>query len=121
MSIFESLENLNVSEECFNEIMDMINEYIPLKKMNTLSNVHIKRKVATKDAPEGEQKERAQKKLERNIDLTNKYIEKHGSDLQKAVNRGHSNNNKEKKALLKAGYTIKEDPINGNKHNIVKY
>ena len=28
MDIFESLENLNVSEECFNEIMDMVEEFV---------------------------------------------------------------------------------------------
>ena len=28
MDIFESLENLSISEECFNEIMNMIEEYI---------------------------------------------------------------------------------------------
>ena len=28
MSIFESLENLNVSEECFNDILSILEEYI---------------------------------------------------------------------------------------------
>lgn len=28
MNIFESLENLNVSEECFDEIMGLVEEYI---------------------------------------------------------------------------------------------
>ena len=28
MDIFESLENLNISEECFDEIIDMVEEYI---------------------------------------------------------------------------------------------
>ena len=42
MDIFENLENLNVSEECFDEIMDMVEEFINETKKA--------RKVAHQDA-----------------------------------------------------------------------
>ena len=119
-----------ISEECYNDIVEMaaqmvaeefISEYIKQGKMNQLSNVHIKRRVNVKNAPEGPEKEAAQKKLDRNIELTNNKIERSGSSLQKAVNRGYSKNAAEKKALLNAGYAIKEDPIEKGRHNIAKY
>lgn len=36
MDIFESLENLNISEECFNDILNLVEEYISEVKANTL-------------------------------------------------------------------------------------
>lgn len=125
MDIFESLESLNVSEECFDEISSLveeyINEYIKQSKMQQLADVYIKRKNNVKDAPEGPEKEEAQRKLNRNMDLTDNKIERSGSNLQKAVHRGYSQNAKEKDALLNAGWTLKEDPTVKGRHNIVKY
>ena len=58
MDIFESLENLNVSEECFNDISALINEKLvdvvnramrkgtlpPFKKGTKLTTYHVKNK-----------------------------------------------------------------------------
>ena len=118
MSIFESLENLEVSEECFDVIIGLveeyINEYIKKTKQGQLLDVAVARQNRTDAAPEGPEKEEAQRKERRNVDLTNKYFERHGSPLQKAVKRGYAKNNTERKALLHAGWTLK-----GN--NIAKY
>ena len=43
MNIFESLENLNVSEECFDEIMGIVEEYINELKDPTVASAHNKR------------------------------------------------------------------------------
>ena len=37
MDIFESLENLNVSEECFNDIVDIVEEFVAEKLVDTLN------------------------------------------------------------------------------------
>lgn len=125
MDIFESLEELNVSEECFDDIVSMteamINEYIKQGKMNQLADVQVRRRVQAKRALEGEAKDAAQKKLNRNIELTDNYIERHGSPLQRAISRKYSKNATEKKALLKAGFALKDDPIVSGRSNIVKY
>lgn len=117
-SIFESLENLNVSEGCFNEIKgiveEYINEYIKRSTAQKLLDVATARQKRTDEAPEGPEKEIAKAKENRNVDLTNSYFERHGSDLQKATKRGYAKNATEKKALLRAGNTLKHD-------NIVKY
>ena len=40
MNIFESLENLNVSEECFNDIMDIVEEILSEKdSLNNTSHI----------------------------------------------------------------------------------
>ena len=125
MNIFENLETLNVSEECYNDIVgiveEYINEYIKKDKREQLLKVAVARQKRTDNAPEGAEKEAAQKKERRNVDLTNSYFERHGSPLQKAVKRGYSKNKKEKEALLRAGWMIKEDPVYSERHNIVKY
>ena len=38
MSIFESLENLNVSEECFNEIMALIEKEVSSEEKRAYSD-----------------------------------------------------------------------------------
>ena len=125
MDIFESLENLNVSEECFNDVAmlveEYISEYIKKAKRAQLLDVAIARQNRTDAAPEGPEKEEALKKERRNVDLTNKYFERHGSPLQKAHKRGYAKNKKEKEALLNAGWTLQEDPTIKGRHNIVRY
>ena len=63
MGIFESLENLNVSEECYNDIYALINEKLvdvvnramrkgtlpPFKKGTKLTTYHVKNKDKKKD------------------------------------------------------------------------
>ena len=125
MDIFESLENLNVSEGCFGEIVGLveeyINEYIKQSTQKKLLDTTVARQNNTDNAPEGSMKDEAIKKEQRNNELTNNYFERHGSPLQKAVKRGYSKNSKEKQALLKAGWALKEDPIIPGRHNITKY
>ena len=43
MSIFEDLENLNVSEECFNNIVDIIEEYINELELSVIDRWYPKR------------------------------------------------------------------------------
>ena len=43
MSIFESLENLNVSEECFNDIVEIVEEIINELKISTVDSAFDKR------------------------------------------------------------------------------
>jgi len=116
---------LPVSESCFNSLCDLlesyIHEYINKEKRNILLNTAVERQKRTDNAPEGPEKEEARKKENRNVELINKYFERHGSNLQKAHKRGYSKNATEKKALLNAGYVLKEDPIVKGRHNIVKY
>ena len=61
MDIFESLENLEISEECFNDIMDIVeeilsestDEYIKRKKLDPIHNMGVKmvkNAVPTKDS-----------------------------------------------------------------------
>jgi len=125
MNIFENLENLNVSKECFEDIVgiveEYINEYIKKEKREQLLDVAVARQKRTDAAPEGPEKEEAKKKERRNVDLTNSYFERHGSPLQRATKRGYSKSKKEKDAVLNAGWTLKEDPIVKGRHNIVKY
>ena len=63
MDIFESLENLNVSEECFDDIMDIVEEYINELKNSTIEktlDAHWDRitnnKARGKDNPEDTEK-----------------------------------------------------------------
>ena len=42
MNIFESLENLFVSEKCFNEVLDLVEDYINELKDETIRNASIK-------------------------------------------------------------------------------
>lgn len=43
MDIFESLENLNVSEGCFNEIISIVEEVINELKDSTVDSAYVKR------------------------------------------------------------------------------
>ena len=86
MDIFESLENLNVSEGCFDEIVGIVEEIIHELNDNTVKKVEDARDVALKSARDsylntnlnspygkvitGEYKE-AVKKAERNKKLNN--------------------------------------------------
>jgi hypothetical protein len=49
MNIFESLENLNVSEECFDEIMKIVEGYINELKNETIEKTLDKRNDQYKD------------------------------------------------------------------------
>lgn len=50
MSIFESLENLNVSEECFDDIMGIVEEIINELENKTVGSMYKKRQEAEKRA-----------------------------------------------------------------------
>ena len=50
MDIFESLENLNVSEECFQSILSIIEEYINETSKDTILNLWGKRLRNARDA-----------------------------------------------------------------------
>ena len=52
MDIFESLENLEISEECFDEIMGIVEEYINELKDSTVGSMYQKRKEIEKKADE---------------------------------------------------------------------
>lgn len=74
MDIFESLESLNVSEECFDEIVGIVEEIINELNKNTISSYIQKR---------GEQAEEAEKEFSKakaegtaNKGLLNKYLNK---------------------------------------------
>ena len=78
MNIFESLENLNVSEECFNDIMDIVEEIINEDAEET------KRRLTDKYAP-------ILKAKRRNLDLKVKKGQKdlryakYSNDLSKKI------------------------------------
>jgi uncharacterized protein (UPF0147 family) len=54
MDIFENLENLNVSEECFNDIMDIVEEIISERTVNDIkraakNSLDVRQNVADED------------------------------------------------------------------------
>ena len=50
MNIFESLENLNVSEECFDDVLRIVEEYISEIYDSTVASMYKKRKEIEKKA-----------------------------------------------------------------------
>ncbi len=50
MNIFESLENLNVSEECFDDIIGIVEEYINEVSDSTVASMYKKRREIEKKA-----------------------------------------------------------------------
>ena len=74
MDIFESLENLNVSEECFNDIVGLVEEYINELDKSTIQSYISKRDENAKDA---EKKfEQAKKQGVATRELLNDYLTK---------------------------------------------
>ena len=94
MSIFENLENLNVSEECFNSIMDIVEEIInevsdkwkdDCTKSAVDKKLHFNRKYD--EARDAYYKEPSSKNGDRVLDallLANKHSEKE-EKLRKAI------------------------------------
>lgn len=125
--IIKVLLQEGIDEVMINRVLDLIeeeyeviDEYINKERKEKIDTVSALRRKNTDNAPEGPEKKLAKEKEARNIELTDNYYEKHGSDLQKAHHRGYSKNAKEKKALLKAGLVLKESPITGH-HHIMPY
>ena len=77
MDIFESLENLNVSEECFDEIMDMVEEL--LEGYNLRDTVRNVQGMAYKEMQQERGKKNPQYKiLDKLKELTKSYADRTG-------------------------------------------
>lgn len=84
MDIFENLENLEISEECFNDIMGIVEEIIDEEIIDYIKKVH-------GDSEKGKE-------------LTNKALSNIGTEVTSAINR------KVNKVNPKAFYTSKKSP-----------
>jgi len=92
MDIFESLENLNVSEKCFDEIMGIVEEYINEISKEAADAVSLQRYINRREADDQYSKtgdSRDEKKLEdanfkkyKNSELRDKW------DILKGIKRG---------------------------------
>ena len=97
MDIFESLENLPVSEGCFEDIIGIVEEYINELKNQTVADVYNKRydqyKNATLNAVKNQSPEnlknyiKASNKLENHVDLGSKRDARKGTEVYKNVSR----------------------------------
>ena len=83
MNIFESLENLNISEECFNDIMSIIKEILgegydkPLNYWSHIERVH----------GEPKRKKGTNEPLNKSAELIDKNAEKRSAEIDDAVKR----------------------------------
>ena len=96
MNIFENLESLNVSETCFNDIMDIVEEIINEISKEVADEVSLQRYINRRDADDRYLKtgdSRDEKKLEdanfkkyKNSELRDKW------DVLKGIKRGKDKN-----------------------------
>lgn len=112
MNIFESLENLNVSEECFEDIVGLVEEYINEMNIFTVGKVNALRRKNADDArlqlspssPDFEIKNasKAAEKLHKNETLSRKYVGNRTRG-QKTIDDVHNFTKKTSDKLLKSG------------------
>lgn len=125
--IFESLENLNVSEECFDEIMGIVEELLSEKVSQKVFDTKRQREKNYDNTTYGTpEHELASKKLERNKQLTDKKVKRSGTTSQKADYFEKENDGLNPKGdkslidnLLQRGFTLKQG-IDG-KYRKTKY
>ena len=129
MNIFESLENLNVSEECFNDVMEIVEEIINELKNDTIGNAYIKRRDNYNNALNNaiknpEDKEslsnymKASNKFKRNSELSHKAFKRSGDIVSAQIaspKRHQENSDKAKSNYDTAKATEKEAVDNYNK------
>ena len=101
MNIFESLENLQVSEACFDEIMGIVEEYINELNIFTVGKVNALRRKAADDAKMQLNRNdnnssaaihnasNAIQKAEKNDELSNKYVKTKTGNPTKTIDDVH--------------------------------
>ncbi len=113
MNIFENLENLNVSEECFDEIMGIVEDIINEMNPFTVGKVNALRKKNVDDAVERvksdprdhfiQQASKAIDKLHKNQDLSRKYVQHKTGNSLKDIDDVHNFTKKTGEKLIASG------------------